>query len=627
MNQLNFPSHASRYKKGIVVACTSLGLLLSSCGGDEITTAATTSMSGTVATGSPVSGANVNIKCKDNSTATTTTNSNGYYSVQIQNSAFPCALRTSGGTANGVAAPTLHSFASAPGTANITPLTDLALALQTNTTAGQTIATWFSTPSNWDTISAALSTALNTLRTALQTAGYIIPATWSAGSTAPFTAAFTPNPTSDPYDQLLEAIAAGIQNAATTYSDLLTSFIGGGALPTAPAGTGPETQPANVHASLAGSYSLTFDGNCESACSYDDGQSYSATVSGNTLTIGGKTLSNPVNQKVGGTFNLVEVIWADNNLRYALSRNDTGVFNEINVSDASQPQASGLPKFLGQFTGTLTPPATGGDTAIGLATVSAFSSSSTLAETLTAVVGTHDVAIYKAPTIGEIGAGKLIVSNSGGNISFTLESASGNVVAAVTVPETDNSCGDGVCVNLFDQWTTPIGGRRISIRDYYADPIKKAILVGFLPDGYIYGEIDGGYKFRNNVLNFGTTVPNVFSTLAGSYSGPHEANTCLPNPISVTIANDGSVNLQGKTSLSCTAQDHTATWDGMDDYIIPTATGAQLVIDSTRIGGSQTGGGITIDIANNSNASTFSYLYSNFAGANGHIALPSPTKQ
>lgn len=390
----------------------------------------------------------------------------------------------------------------------------------------------------------------------------------------------------------------------------------------------------SVHNGLVGSHALSFEGNCNTQCSFADGDAVTAVIGAdNTLSIGGKVLRNPFNRKFGtppSSALLTEIIWKDGDTEYAVSNNESGTFNEINIGKSKlvgDNYAGGVPDFLGQLTASGSS-GSGSYGPVGLASVTSFTSSSTLADTAAAVVGTHDVAIYQAPSPDEVGPGKLVVSNIGGNLSFTLKTAAGTTLTSITVPINDSSCGDGVCVNLFDQFTTPAGGRRISIRDYYADPVKKAILVGFLPDGYIHGSADGGYSFRNNVLAFGPGIPAVFSTLAGSFSGEHETNFCgRPNLVNVTVGSNGSVRLQGKTSLSCASQDHTATWDGQDDYIIPTATGAQLVIDTTRIGGSQTGGGITMDIANGSTASTFSYLYSNFAGTNGHITLPSPSKQ
>jgi hypothetical protein len=758
----------------------SLSLLLAACGGSDSTpSSGTPTLTGTAAVGAPINGATISIKCANGTSASTTTNANGAYGIVISTNAFPCAIKASGGTANGTSAPALHSFVNTAGQANITPLTDLALALQVNATAGQTLTAWFSAPdlTQLNIIGTGLATALNTLRTAMTTAGYIIPAAWTVGSTAPFTTSFTPNPSAaDGFDRLLEALATAIENSITyaDYNALLTAFATtpSGTLPTAPedtslpnpTGTGaalgsgdgvtgthngiaytytdisidssnsnfpsliiakginnndywrispgvanqapglydcntstdaapwlwiglgvngtgatstlssgacrieiisndssliegrfvatlpalgaiaggnvldgyfrfhkpvgndPETQATTIHTSLAKNYNLTFAGNCGSACPFINNQTYSASVSGNNLVINSKTLTNPVNNKVGGSFNLNEAIWTDGNIRYALSNNQTGVFNEINVNDASQ-LVGGQPKFLGQFTEADDTGSGNQSGPIGFATVTSFTNSSSLIETATAVIGIHDVAIYQAPSIDEIGVGKLVVSYNNDNLSFTLKSNSGTILTTVTVPISDTSCGDGVCVNVFDQFTTPIGGRRISIRDYYVDPVKKAILVGFLPNGYIHGTADGGYGFRNNVLTFGTNTPAVFSTLAGSYSGPHEANTCLPNPISVTINSNGTLHLLGKTSLSCAAQDHTVTWDGQDDYIVPTESGAQLVMDSTKIGGSQTGGGISLNITNGDTANTFSTLYSNFSGVNGHITLPNPVKE
>lgn len=339
----------------------SLSLLLAACGGSDNNSSPSPTLTGTAAVGAAIPGANVSVKCQNSTSSfTTTTGSNGTYGMVVPGTAFPCAVRVSGGSLGSNA---LHSYASAAGTTNVTPLTDLALALQVNTTASQAIADWFNDiggtgiNSQWSNISGNLANAIDDLRSALVAAGYSVPATWTANSTAPFTASFTPNPASDPFDQLLDALAISINDAGSGFADynaLLSAFVTspGTSLPpdtSPPVDSGGDTQPASVHASLAKSYSLKFSGTCGSECNFANGQTYTATVAGNSLIINGKTLTNPVNQKVGGSFNLNEIIWADGNLRYALSNNQTGVFNEINVGDASQP-VSGLPKFLGQFT-------------------------------------------------------------------------------------------------------------------------------------------------------------------------------------------------------------------------------------------------------------------------------------
>ena len=72
---------------------------------------------------------------------------------------------------------------------------------------------------------------------------------------------------------------------------------------------------------------------------------------GNVLSLPGKTLTNPYFRILQGstTPHTPEIIWRDGNIEYALTNNDSGTFNEINVGDISAPTSAGLPKFLGQI--------------------------------------------------------------------------------------------------------------------------------------------------------------------------------------------------------------------------------------------------------------------------------------
>lgn len=129
-----------------IFATTTLAALLAACGGDDASIAGggsggppTTTLTGTAAVGAPISGATISAKCKSGTApAPVTTGANGGYGLVVPTTAFPCVIRSSGGTVVGgsTTAPTLHSFATTTGTANVTPLTDLALALQVNNTAG-----------------------------------------------------------------------------------------------------------------------------------------------------------------------------------------------------------------------------------------------------------------------------------------------------------------------------------------------------------------------------------------------------------------------------------------------------------------------------------------------------------
>jgi hypothetical protein len=243
-----------------ITAAIATAALLTACGGGgggggNAQSAA--NLTGVAATGAPVVGATLTAMCGNNASYTGTTSMTGSFALTVPSANFPCALQISGGNLP-AAIPALYSLATSSGNTNVTPLTDLALALQINTAFGQTLTQWFASPSNLDAIALALAAASDTLRTALTTAGYTIPASWSAGSTAPFTAAFTPNPASDPFDQLLESLANAISGsgALANYTALRNAMVGGGTLPVPTTPTTPTIpvglQPTGDGSALAG---------------------------------------------------------------------------------------------------------------------------------------------------------------------------------------------------------------------------------------------------------------------------------------------------------------------------------------------------------------------------------------
>ncbi len=346
--------HFPVLKNRQAISAMAMSLLLAACGGGDGTTSSSPSptITGTAAVGAPLVGANISAKCKNGSsyTATAPTSGGGNYGIVVPSSAFPCAIRATGGSigSGGPAnSQNYHSFAQASGNANVTPLTDLIIAYASSTPPD----TWFGgSPADLDLT--ALQTAVEDLiDTLVNDKGFTLP----GGSFDPLTSTFTPE-NGDIYDDFLEALKNAIAaSSIADYADLIDIIKDGnlGNLPDAPENTPPtgdDTQAATVHASLVKSYSLVFEGNCGTKCSFVDGQTYTATVgSDNSLIIASKTLTNPVNRKVSNAFNLVEIIWADGDLRYALSNNQSGVFNEINVGDAANPQGTGAPGFLGQL--------------------------------------------------------------------------------------------------------------------------------------------------------------------------------------------------------------------------------------------------------------------------------------
>lgn len=212
-------------KIGLISLLMGSVLLLSGCGdggGSSNEGASGAALTGTAATGAAISGGTISVKCADNgSYPTATTNSAGSYSIPgIPSTAFPCALEISYGTTN-----TLHSYANGNGTVNITPLTDLALALATT----QMPAAWFAGFTG--TAITNLTAQADALLAQLKASGYAIPPSGS-----PFSTTFTANQAG--WDKVLDQLQAAINASATleNYEALLAVIKDGnlGSMPTAP---------------------------------------------------------------------------------------------------------------------------------------------------------------------------------------------------------------------------------------------------------------------------------------------------------------------------------------------------------------------------------------------------------
>lgn len=125
------------------------------------------------------------------------------------------------------------------------------------------------------------------------------------------------------------------------------------------AGGAPEnTVPATISPALVGTRTLVFhadDAACGAeGCPFPDGEEVEVTVHADgRLTLGQRVLTGPFHRKLfGGTDpHLPEIIWRDSEgVEFALSNNETGVFNEINVGDGNNlVMPGGYPTFLGQL--------------------------------------------------------------------------------------------------------------------------------------------------------------------------------------------------------------------------------------------------------------------------------------
>jgi hypothetical protein len=216
-------------------ALVSVAALMAACGGgDDLGPATTGVLSGTAATGAPITGGRVDVACASGSPLSATTSATGTYEVALQGQALPCKLKVSGGSlASGVA---YHSVALQAGTVNLTPLTDLVVARM----AGGAPSAWFSAiaAADFQKLTAdAVNTALGAITTGL---GLATP----LGGKNPMTAGFEAK-TTDPLDKVLEAIKA----AAPSHATLLTAAQGTNW------NTLAQTYVAAINAALAGAAS------------------------------------------------------------------------------------------------------------------------------------------------------------------------------------------------------------------------------------------------------------------------------------------------------------------------------------------------------------------------------------
>jgi hypothetical protein len=120
----------------------SLAILMAGCSSDDDSSATptptpTSTLGGTAATGAPIVGGTVNVKCAGGATLADITDNSGVWEVTISGQTLPCAVEVNGG--NLPSGQAYHSVAMQFGTVNITPLTDILVA----NLAGQSPGTWF----------------------------------------------------------------------------------------------------------------------------------------------------------------------------------------------------------------------------------------------------------------------------------------------------------------------------------------------------------------------------------------------------------------------------------------------------------------------------------------------------
>ena len=125
---------AHLFRVNTVIALAAL--VMAGCGGGGGGTGATPSsvVNGTAATGAAIAGGKVTLKCQNGTSTIATTGTDGGFSIDVAVIGLPCVGRVDYTDSKG-AAQKLHTFITAAGTANITPVTDLLVANLTGASA------------------------------------------------------------------------------------------------------------------------------------------------------------------------------------------------------------------------------------------------------------------------------------------------------------------------------------------------------------------------------------------------------------------------------------------------------------------------------------------------------------
>lgn len=196
--------------KRIAVSSAVLSTLVACGGGSSGDTA---SITGLAATGAAMANAAINAKCTTGSTITGTTDANGMFDLKLGDRTAPCLIRVTKGST------TLHSFASASGRTNVTPLTDIVVARAFGGRPSDAMESFSAaTGSKIQTGLAAAKTYAKTQVTALAgsaPAGDILTGVFKVG---------------DADDVILDKLKASLEAAGKSYDDLRVGAATGGTL-------------------------------------------------------------------------------------------------------------------------------------------------------------------------------------------------------------------------------------------------------------------------------------------------------------------------------------------------------------------------------------------------------------
>lgn len=212
--------HVARLGLGLTIIAASLLAACSGGGGGSSNAApAGSSLNGVAAVGSPIVGGTINVSCVGSSAPLSTlTSSSGAWQVSITGQTLPCAVEVNGGTINGQASTVVyHSIAVAPGTVNVTPLTDLLVA---NLVGSAALNTWFAGLSGNGSALTTITQADVDAAVARLRSAYSGLTALASNNPISMTLVATPGTVGD---DMLSALAAALVSTGVTHAALLAN--------------------------------------------------------------------------------------------------------------------------------------------------------------------------------------------------------------------------------------------------------------------------------------------------------------------------------------------------------------------------------------------------------------------
>lgn len=273
---------------------------------------ATAPITGSAAVGAAVSGGVVNAKCASGS-ASTTTATDGTFSLSTTGLTFPCMLEVTFGTP----AQKLHSFASAAGRTNITPVTELVTALAFGNSALPSLYAAV-TSDQLKLAAAALSGANQQALAALSAQSLTLPAGFDpiGGPLSPATG----QSAGDLHDQLLDRLQSNLGSNGQTLQTWVSSRV----VP-APAVTG----------NYAGTWNASYNGGAFS---------FLITQAGNNLTLNNITQGLPSGQTSTGVLTGNTAVVTQND--FAASTSSTLTIINATTINAVQNSCTAKPGYV-----------------------------------------------------------------------------------------------------------------------------------------------------------------------------------------------------------------------------------------------------------------------------------------